>query len=241
MTSPLTKSALPKAVVAVLAVALCGCSSKSTPAPMPDPSSSGKGQAASQVCGALLNGEPASALERLTGSQHFTESSLTLGEKVSSLSEAKRHLLGDTSFERRGKEFDLCLPVAADKLTGGQLTISTQWIKVGTKDRAWKSTDDWTVYDLTGDGAEGTSAPYASAASDTSHLDFRCPVGPGRAKNTAISVAIATRKLDAHHDARAPEDLTRIGYGAAVKLAQQMNCFQESRLPASLGDLKKLT
>jgi hypothetical protein len=66
-------------------------------------------------------------------------------------------------------------------------------------------------------------------------------VGPGREKNTAISVVIATYKLDRNHDAQAPEDLTRIAYGAAVKLAQQMNCLTESKLPAALGDLKKVT
>ncbi|MFE9600839.1 hypothetical protein [Streptomyces hokutonensis] len=238
MTFPLSKSALPTAV-AVLAVVLCGCSSKSTPAP--EPSSSSKGQAASQVCGSLLSGEPASALERITGSRHFTESSLSLNEKVRSLSEAKQKLLGDSSFEHRGKEFDLCLPVARDELTGGQLTISAQWIKVRAADHTWKSANGWTVFDLAGDGDRDASAPYASAASDTSHLDFRCPVGPGRAKNTALSVVIGTYKLNQIHDTQAPEDLTRIGYGAAVKLAQQVNCLQESKLPASLGDLKKLT
>ncbi|MEV6513700.1 hypothetical protein [Streptomyces sp. NPDC051642] len=240
MTFSIPKSALPTAV-AVLAVALCGCSSKSTPAPTPDPSASSKGQAASQVCGSLLNGGPASALERLTGSQHFGESSLALDEKVRSLSEARQKLLGDSSFAHRGKEFDLCLPVATDKLTGGQLTISAQWIKVGAADHTWKSTNGWTVFDIVGDGERDTNAPYASAASDTSLLDFRCPVGPGREKNTAISVVIATYKLTRNHDARAPEDLTRIGYGAAMKLAKEMNCLQASKLPATLGDLKKFT
>lgn len=191
------------------------------------------------MCGSLLNGKPASALERLTGSQHFTEPSLTLDEKVRSLSEAKQKLLGDSSFERRGTEFDLCLPVATDELTGGQLTISAQWIKVAAGDHTWNSTDDWTVFDLAGDGGRDASAPYASAASDTSHLDFRCPVGPGRAKNTALSLVIGTYKLTQHHDAQAAEDLTRIGYGTAVKLARQMNCRTESELPASLGNLKK--
>jgi hypothetical protein len=238
MTFSIPKSALPTAV-AVLAVALCGCSSKSTPTP--EPSSSSKGQAAAQVCGSLLNGEPASALERLTGSQHFAESSLALDEKARSLSEAKQKLLGDSSFEHRGKEFDLCLPVATDELTGGQLTISAQWIKVGAADHTWKSTNGWTVFDIVGDGVRDASAPYASAASDTSLLDFRCPVGPGREKNTAISVVIATYKLNQTHDTQAPEDLTRIGYGAAVKLAKQMNCLQESKLPANLDNLKKFT
>ncbi|WP_158697345.1 hypothetical protein [Streptomyces hokutonensis] len=237
MTFSLSKSALSTAL-AVLAVALCGCSSKS--APTPEPSSSSKGQAASQVCGSLLNGEPASALERLTGSQHFTESSLSLDEKVKSLSEAKQKLLADSSFEHRGKEFDLCLPVATDQRTGGQLTISAQWVEVAAGDHTWNSANGWTVFDLAGDGDRDASAPYASAASDTSHLDFRCPVGPGRAKNTELSVVIGTYRLNQNHDAQAPVDLTRIGYGAAVKLARQMNCLQESKLPTSLGDLKKL-
>ncbi|MFD4559934.1 hypothetical protein ACFWP5_37420 [Streptomyces sp. NPDC058469] len=238
MTFSIPKSALP-AAVAVLAVALCGCSSKSTPTP--DPSSSSKGQAASQVCGSLLNGEPASALERLTGSQHFAESSLVLDEKVRSLSEAKQKLLGDSSFSDRGKEFDLCLPVATDELTGGQLTISAQWVKVEAGDHTEKGANGWTHFDIVGDGKGAASEPYASAASDTSQLVFRCPVGPGREKNTAISVGITTYKLDRNHDAQAPEDLTRIGYGAAVKLAKQMNCLQESKLPAKLGNLKKFT
>ncbi|MDV9172236.1 hypothetical protein R6V09_19250 [Streptomyces sp. W16] len=236
MTFPLSKSALPTAV-AVLAFALCGCSSKSTSTP--EPSSSSKGQAASQVCGSLLSGGPASALERITGSRHFTESSLSLDEKVRSLSEAKQKLLGDSSFEHRGKEFDLCLPVATDELTGGQLTISAQWIKVRTTDHTWKSTNGWTVFDIVGDGERDVSVPYASAASDTSLLDFRCPVGPGREKNTAISVVIATYKLNRNPDTQAPEDLTRIGYGVAVKLAKQMNCLQGSKLPTTLGNFKK--
>ena len=238
MTFYIPKSAL-LAAVAVLSVALCGCSSKSTPTP--DPSSSSKGQAASQVCGSLLNGEPASALERLTGSKHFAESSLALDEKVRSLSEAKQKLLGDSSFAHRGKEFDLCLPVATDEFTGGQLTISAQWIKVRAGDHTWKGTNGWTVFDIVGDGERDASAPYASAASDTSQLDFRCPVGPGREQSTAISVVIATYKLNQNHDAQAPQDLTRIGYGTAVKLAKQMNCLQASKLPATLGNLKKFT
>ncbi|MFI6403649.1 hypothetical protein [Streptomyces sp. NPDC050548] len=53
-------------------------------------------------------------------------------------------------------------------------------------------------------------------------------------------MVIGTYRLNRNHDARAPEDLTRVGYGAAVRLAQQMNCLRESKLPAPLGDLKKL-
>jgi hypothetical protein len=73
MTFPLSKPALATAVaglaLAVLAVALCGCSSTPKPTPTRESSSSSKSQMASQMCGSLLNGEPASALERLTGSR----------------------------------------------------------------------------------------------------------------------------------------------------------------------------
>ncbi|MBK3576835.1 hypothetical protein JHN63_24110 [Streptomyces sp. MBT65] len=54
-------------------------------------------------------------------------------------------------------------------------------------------------------------------------------------------MTIETYKLNQNHDAQAPEDLTRIGFGhgAAVKLAQEINCLAESELPAPLGNLKK--
>jgi hypothetical protein len=50
--------------------------------------------------------------------------------------------------------------------------------------------------------------PYASAASDT-------------APSMVIGMAIGTNKPNRNHDAQAPEDLTRIGfgYGAAVRLS----------------------
>lgn len=84
------------------------------------------------------------------------------------------------------------------------------------------------------------SAPYAAATPTVAWLGFRCPAGPGRAGNTVLTVNIMTYHLEKGPDRRPREDLTLVAYGTALKLAEQMNCRKESRLPGKPGPLKTL-
>lgn len=138
------------AVSLLTAMVLSGCSTGSTSSPAPSRSSDGA--TAARICDSLLNGPAAPALERLTGSKHFRESLLSENETVKGTGQARTALLHDTSFVHNGKAFDLCRPVATDGMTGGQLTISTNWLRLRSGDYTWKSHGDWRTIDILGSG-----------------------------------------------------------------------------------------
>ncbi|MFI6934431.1 hypothetical protein [Streptomyces sp. NPDC050287] len=223
----------------LLALMVSGCSSDSTP--KADLSPSQQGMRATQLCNDLLDTEGGAALEEITDSQYFTETRGTGDQQVNKLPQAATKLRATASFERRSKKINLCLPNATGESAANNLAISAQWLRTTSKDYSWQSSDDITTFDISGTGDKDVKLPYAYAGKKFAGFDFRCPVGPGSNEATVLAVEIlgSLNSMTTNQAEKSPELLTHIAHTVAVKLAKELDCFSESRIPEALGTLKK--
>lgn len=217
----------------LVSVLLGGCSTGATSDPSPSPSSP-QGVAADRLCAGLFGSGGGSALEQVTQSQRFVEAQGAKG-----LAAAASALRQEADFTRRGSQVNLCLSKTSGSNTNGTLEIYAQWLKTRANDYNWTSNQDSTVFDIVGDGKKDSGAPYAYAAPAFAGILFHCPQGPGSTKGTVLTMNISSYHLNDAQNSRAPELMTRIAYDAAVKLATQMGCLKQSKLPEHLGTLKK--
>jgi hypothetical protein len=217
--------------------ALVGCTgsdgSSSDPTPSTTPSTS-SGSAA-QACNGLLGTSGGSSLEALLETDRFIDNSGTL--QMESAQQTARALSRESSPSGRGTNHYMCAIQSSDKTFGKTLLISAQWYHLKSGDLDWSTDKQSTVFDLANSGQQTYATPFANTSDASALFHFRCPVGAGKENSTVASLTAYTELVPRSDQQSRREQLTRIANAAAVQLAKEMGCLEESKLPTSLGNL----
>ncbi|AVZ75070.1 hypothetical protein SLUN_25665 [Streptomyces lunaelactis] len=222
-----------------LALALSACSGSSegtedTPSPP-------QALPATAICGGVLNTAAGDALEGLTSSSTYSEIDEVGSEDVVTVAAAAAELKASPRTGKPKTRAYLCAAQAEDEHTSGSIQLSARWVELRPGDQDWASDDHWSVYDVSGAGKKTTRYPYASASSLSGRLEFHCPKGAGENEDTVLGVDMMSFRLArSGREEQAPEAIVRLMYSVAVKLATDMGCLEESRLPRTLGELNPL-
>lgn len=135
----------------------------------------------------------------------------------------------------------LCAGQAKDSRTHGSFQISAVWEKLKPGDQLWASEGHWSAYDVSGAGRKTARFPYAGASDKSGWLNFHCSQGAGAAADTVLTLNTMSFLLARNGtEDQAPELIVRLMHPVAVKLAKELGCLSESRLPGTLGKLTPL-
>ncbi|NUL09555.1 hypothetical protein [Streptomyces lunaelactis] len=240
MTSAVRGHAL-SSVLLALVLAVSGCSSTTEE---PDSGASSRQPQArppSEICGGVLGASGAAALAKGRGSELFDDvdrddmRELPLPQAAESLSTEAAPNAGN------GKSTYLCLARTRDQFAVGSFDISAKWrrLKPGDEERASSKTRS--AYDLAEKTGQSRFVPYASASAASGTVMFSCPVAAGREEGVVLALDMMSFLLaQSGTEDKAPELLVRVIHPVAVKLATDIGCLEESRLPRTLGELNPL-
>ncbi|MFC4470019.1 hypothetical protein ACFPH6_36915 [Streptomyces xiangluensis] len=131
----------------------------------------------------------------------------------------------------------ICAIQDSDKTVGKTLKVSVRWQRLKPGDLEWVTRDQQTVFDLANSGRQTYATPYASTSDATALIHFRCPVGVGKQHDMVASLTAETELTPRSDQQQRREQLTRVANAAAVQLAKEISCLEESKLPTSLGKL----
>ncbi|NUL05197.1 hypothetical protein HRW07_18555 [Streptomyces lunaelactis] len=221
-----------------LSLTLGGCSGaeaqRATPPPPP------QALPPSKVCGGLLGDTGGKALAELRGAERFVD--VEQSDMAELTPSAAARQLRTAGASAPGSKRYLCLARTDDQFKGGNFNISVTWerLKPGDDKRGSSkpgSSNRRLGFDLAPRTGKPGYVPYANASAGSAFAFFACHTGDG----VVLAVDLMSLWLaPLGREDRAPELLVRVIHPVAVKLAQEMGCLAESRLPLTLGELTPL-
>ncbi|MCX4586721.1 hypothetical protein [Streptomyces sp. NBC_01481] len=226
-----------------LSLTLGGCSGSETERATPSPSP--QALPPSKVCGGLLSGTGGKALVELRGAEQFVDVEQSNMAELTP-SAAARQLRTAGASAPGGKRRYLCLARTDDQFKDGNFNISVAWerLKPGDDKRGSSkpgSSNRRLGFDLAPRTGKPGYVPYANASAASAFAFFACPTGDGKKGGVVLAIDLMSLWLaPLGREDRAPERLVRVIHPVAVKLAQEMGCLAESRLPVNLGELTPL-
>ncbi|MEV3861146.1 hypothetical protein AB0J38_43420 [Streptomyces sp. NPDC050095] len=188
------------------------------------------------MCDGAFQGSGAAALESVSGAKEFRE--VSAGHITDSFSGVADYLVKTSNGSDPDLGRTLCEFRATGKDSGpaAELRFALALTDDGTPTGpAAVSTRRATAYDFT---------RFASASDTSGRITFACTPSAisdaGVVQQGYVTTTLRTDPFRSGDSAARREAAVRMAYSASVKMANELGCFKESKLPKTLGKLTPL-